>query len=525
MNVAFDPWIPIVTQSGKRELTSLHTALTHGEDIVDVAVRPYERVSLMRLFLSVAHAALEGPKDAVEWCDVSKRLPDRADKYLTSWKDSFELFHTENPWLQVAGLTKVGGDSDSEGDTEPWTPVSKLNLSLATGNASTLFDHQGMIADRSIPIHEIPLSLLTFQCFSPGGLISQVYWNSIQTGKTAKDSPCIPSSMIHALLRGNNLLQTIQLNLPTYEDIRFSYIDNAIGKPVWEMMPTSFSDTTSISNATRSYLGRLVPLTRLVWLDHSGRKMMLGDGLVYPTYSDGFPPEPTATVVLRKNKKEHIRTLLPYRPQKGIWRELGAIVVKRNASGMGGPLSLRNMTQEAESYDIVVAALARDKASIIDAIESVFHISRNFRSNEGTAIYESEVREAELIEGRLRWAIETYRSVIDNGWEGKLRSAGAKKGELKVRLASRATIQYWTTVEKSLSLLMAYIEAIGTEKVMSLRKIWRSMLFKAAIDAYSIACGQDTPRQIKAYAKGWQKLTLKRDSAEPEPIEIKEETV
>ena len=106
MNVAFDPWIPVVTTSGKLVLASLCDVLTKGEQFVDLAVRPHERVALMRLFLCIAHAALSGPKDYDEWCEVPDRFPEAVQRYLTDWKDSFELFHKEKPWLQIAGLSK-----------------------------------------------------------------------------------------------------------------------------------------------------------------------------------------------------------------------------------------------------------------------------------------------------------------------------------------------------------------------------------------------------------------------------------
>jgi len=92
MNVAFDPWIPVVTLSGERKLASLCEVFTDGSDFADLAIRPHERVSLMRLFLCVAHAALEGPKDSKEWKTVPKKLPQAARKYLKEWEDSFELF-------------------------------------------------------------------------------------------------------------------------------------------------------------------------------------------------------------------------------------------------------------------------------------------------------------------------------------------------------------------------------------------------------------------------------------------------
>src|SRR4030042_4539697 len=115
MNVACDPWIPVVTGTGERKLASLNDVFAKGENFADLAVRPHERVSLMRLFLCVAHAALDGPKNYAEWCDVPMRLPEAALKYLKHWKDSFELFHKERPWLQIRDLKGI----DNSGKTSP----------------------------------------------------------------------------------------------------------------------------------------------------------------------------------------------------------------------------------------------------------------------------------------------------------------------------------------------------------------------------------------------------------------------
>jgi CRISPR system Cascade subunit CasA len=524
MNVAFDPWIPILTTAGERKLVSLCTVLTEGERFADLAVRPHERVALMRLFLCVVHSALNGPKDYDEWCDVPKYLPGAVLKYLTHWKDSFELFHETKPWLQVKGLSKyVTGPTSTEHILD-WTPVSKLNFSFATGNNTTLFDHPGMSEDRSIALADTILSMLTFQCFSPGGLISQVYWNGKQTGKSSKDGPCVPAKMLHAFLREENFLGTIHLNLPNYEDIILSYGERDFGKPVWEMMPTSLADSIGVVNATRTYVGRLVPMTRLILIHPSGQRMLLGDGLIYPSFTDGFPTEPTATVVIRQRGKKEERVLLSYRPAKALWRELASVVVKRTSEGLGGPLSLRAI-QDGEKCDLIIAALARDQATIVDTIESVFHIPSCLRSSGGTATYEAEVKYTESMASRLGWAVETYRGEIDHGWEGKLKSAGPAKGTLKAKLHGLATIHYWTTVEKNLPLLMAHIEAIGTDAAISTRDAWRKMLFSTACDAYRVSCGQETPRQMRAFAKGWQKLTNIKDEPETETHETKEEEI
>jgi len=529
MNVAFDPWIPVVTNTGERMLVSLSSVLTEGDKYADLAVRPHERVSLMRLFLCVAHAALNGPESYDEWEGVPQRLPDAAQKYLTEWKDSFELFHAEKPWLQVAELRKSSDEENSVEDVSRWTSVSKLNFSFATGSNSTLFDHEGKENERVISINDTVVSMVAFQCFTVGGLIGQVYWNGVRCGKLANskkengpvkssDGPCIPSSMVHSLLRGKTLVESIHLNLPSYNDISCYGGNPNIGRPAWEMMPCSLSDSQRIQNVTQSYLGRLVPITRLILLHPSGKKMLIGDGFSYPNFASGFQQEPTATVIVQQRRNTEHRALLSYRPSKALWRELSAIVIKRKTEGAGGPLSLRSI-QTGEDCDLVVAALARDRATILDAIESVFHIPSRLLVPEGSASYESEVKIAESLANRLGWAIELYRSEVDGGWEGRLKSAGPKKGDLKVKLHAVATINYWTSVENNLSLLMGHIKAIGTEKAIPTREKWRKMLFASACEAFRISCGQETPRQIRAFAKGWQKLTKKRDKSEPDPSE------
>ena len=522
MNVAFDPWIPVMTAGGKRELVSLEQVFSRGTELADLAVRPHERVALMRLFLCVAHAALNGPCDLDDWLTVPERLPEAAHSYLETWRDWFELFDPEKPWLQVAEITKTAtGNAATESITE-WTPVSKLNFTYATGNNTTLFDHEGLADQREIPLPETILALLTFQCFSPGGLISQVYWNGIQSSKSSKDAPCAPASMAHAFLRGENLQTTVQLNLPTQDLLLRHYPGSKIGRPVWEMRPLSMTDAANVANATQTYLGRLTPMTRLIPLHPSAQLMLLGDGLVYPTFADGFPAETTATVIIKKDKQKDVRALLSYRPNKALWRELGAMVVKRKVGDSGGPLAMDALL-DADSCDLIVAALARDQATIVDTTEAVFHIPAQLLTTQGTQTYDAEAKAAEDRASRLGWAIETYRREIDNGWEGRLKSAGASQAALKSKLHSQATTHYWTTVEGNLDLLFTHVAALGTAAAVPTLEDWRKQLFRAAIEAYHLVCGQDTPRQLRAFAKGLQKLTTQRAQDEADDTFEKEE--
>lgn len=520
MNIAFDPWIPVTTSDGSSSLISVHEALTHGENYADLAVRPHERVALMRLLLCVSHAALDGPKDFDEWEQVPKRLPDAADSYLKTWKDSFELFHPEKPWLQVAGLSLLASPKAKHKDPDDeWLPLTKLSLTRASGNNSTLFDHHASATDYEIFTKpEIALNLLTFQnYFVAGGKASSRKWGTVEMANplNPKGGPCAGKSIIYSFGRGANLLSTMHLNLNSYEDMALIYGDNTefIGKPIWEMPIDSPMNNIAIDNATKTHLGRLVPQTRILKVHHDRNRVLFGAGFYYPKFqdSDAFFPDLFSTIVLDKDKK---RISLGAKKDKSIWRELHSISVriKSRSDGSRGPLWMQNI--DNNTFDIITSAMLTNPsqaAEIVDLIESVYTVPRQLHSELGINTYEKEVQSAASTANKLGWAIETYRQEIDAGWEGRLKMAGPSKGQLQARLRSIGTTHYWTTIEQHLDLLMRAIAALGDDEFVSLQKAWRSMLHTSAREAYQLACAQDTPRQMRAFAKGWKKLTIRQD--------------
>lgn len=536
MNIAFDQWIPVVDISGKTCLASLCEVLTEGHKFADLAVRPHERVALMRLFICVAHAALDGPRDYAAWCDVPKKLPGQALNYLTSWKDSFELFHKHKPWLQVSKLDLLRSDKpEDDSDNKGWSSLNKLCFTRASGNNSTLFDHGSNDKTGSIySYEEIALNLLTFQnYFVAGGKASSRKWGSFEMKNppNPRGGPCSGKSLLFTFIRGNNLSKSIHFNLNTYQDLKMIYGDSDgwLGRPIWEMPIKTPSDNDAIHNATRTHIGRLVPQTRILRIHEDCKRVLLGAGFTYPKMQDEknpFHPDIFATTILNGDGD---RQLLSAKPGRSVWRELHSLAVcQKNSSSLNrGPLCLLNIA-DTESCDIVVNGMItnpKQAAEIVDLVESVFHIPAKLRNQEGARSYGSEVMKCESWAKRLGWAINEYRNEIDGGWEGRLKSAGPGKGELKAKLYHSGVIHYWTTVEKNLSLLMNHIDAIGTYDAIPSREIWRKMIFTAACDAYRTTCGQETPRQMHAFAKGWQKLTAIRDESEQDINEKDEEDV
>lgn len=534
MNVAFDPWIPVISVIGERKLVSLEEVFTQGEKYADIVVRPHERVALMRLFICVAHAALNGPKDYSEWCDVPVNLSGAASNYLSKWKESFELFHEEKPWLQVAGLNALPAAKKTQEDVE-WSTLKKLCYTRASGNNATLFDHEAadVILSKYNP-SEIVLNLLTFQnFFVAGGKASARLWNNyeMKNPPNPKGGPCSGKSILFTFIRGNNLFESICLNLNTYEDLYLFYGDiTYIGKPIWEYPIVSPVDKTAISNATKTHLGRLVPQTRLLRINKDCCRVLFGSGFNYPKYqdkNDTYYPDIFATLIV---KKENEIELLSARPNHALWRELHSLLVrnKNSNSKNRGPLCLLNMPENM-AFDIVVNAMVTNPnqpAEIVDLIDSVFHISPKLQNEEGRSIYESEINKTENVARKLGWAIESYAESYyeqnDRGRGGRKKADESFKKELKAKLHAKATIHYWTTVEKNIQLLMNHIEAIGTDGAIKTQKEWRSMIFTSACESYRIACGQETTRQMRAFAKGWQKLISKRIETEEDTNENKE---
>ncbi|MGH8659130.1 MAG: type I-E CRISPR-associated protein Cse1/CasA [Gammaproteobacteria bacterium] len=515
MNLVTEPWIPVVGIDGGYRLASLEQVFSEGWEFADLAVRPHERIALMRLLICIAQAALDGPAEYYDdWVNAPAQLPQAGKRYLNQWGYAFSLFDSTKPFLQVSWPIK---------NHDSGKPISKLDCALAAGNNSTLFDHEGLAADkRKFSIELLASMLVTFQNFAQGGGVSSAIW--IDKPKNFADGPCKPSSMLHAFIRRKTVCDTICANLLTKEAVSQHFnkpIAQCWGKPIWEMMPASFEDGPKILNATRTYLGRLVPLARLVRLNAQGQFMLLASGLEYPRFPE-CPREASATEVIRNDKRKLLSA-----GAKATWRELSALVVSRGQDEAGGALTLANIPDN-EEFDLWVGALLidpRKTAEVLDTVESVFHIPANMRTDNGRAAYAAEVEWAEGISRKLSWAVETYREQTDGGWERRIKMAGPKRNELRGKLHATATRHYWTAVEKLRPLLMKHVEAIGTtsEAVQQTRNEWLKAIHGAAREAYRLACGQDTPRQMRAFALGWSKLFAKPKTESEQPEELETE--
>src|ERR1019366_3833496 len=248
------------------------------------------------------------------------------------------------------------------------------------------------------------------QCFSPGGRIGLALWNGQETvGKGAGDhAPCLAGGMLHALLRGDSLLATLHKNLLAKRQTEQLFGQNSWGKPVWELMPMRLADAGAVRNANHTYLGRLVPLTRAMWLAGDCRSLILANGLEYGSYAEDGWREPSATIVTRTVKGQPKRVVLPASIDKAAWRELHALTVKGVSQHTnGGPAVLQNISDE-DAFDLWVGALVSNQAKAVDTIESVFHVPAAMLTETSQKVYEKGVQRAETAEFRVRRGGSAY---------------------------------------------------------------------------------------------------------------------
>ena len=489
MNLTTDPWIPALRSDGRRELFSLQDLFTQAHSLHDLAVKPHERIALMRLLLCITHAAIDGPADEAEWEICEQFIQPRVLDYLDTWQISFELLGEGPRFLQLSKLTP-GKDSD-EG-----TPATKLDLSLATGNNSTLFDNHGS-EDRPSSSARSAINLLTFQCFAPGGRIGIAKWNGKDTSGngSSNHAPCTPSSMVHSLVLGRTLLETLHRNLLTRELVMDVYGPNGWGKPIWEQPIMKADDASATDNARMTFLGRLVPLSRAVRLGDEGLSIILANGLDYPIYP-AFR-EASATVIKRKDGF----ALLPASTSRSLWRQLSAISVKHRsaADGVCGPMALNHQISSPET-SLWVGALVTDKAKIEDVVGSIYSLPAGMFTDFGRSAYEHGVTFAEERESHLIQAVKTYAS--------ELKCASPAYNSCRQH--------FWTRIEQSLSSLFDL--ARNADQAAEIpNTVWGNTVQAAAFAAYEQACPRQSPRQIQAYALGLRRLTLISKSTKSNP--------
>lgn len=399
-NLVDEKWITTVD----RGLVSLREIFS-DTGIKQLGGSVIEKLSIFKLLLSIAQAAYT-PDNDLEWNSyTSEKMVIRICSYLEEFKSKFFLYSDDCPFLQfpiLASKTKL-------------KPFSTVQPHVASGN--TTVRTQTEIAFE-VDEKEAARILISLMNFSFGG--KQVDNSfSLTEGYSKGKSGKVGSGLsylgyIHSYFLGNNLIETIRLNLLTAEDIEsINMFPSGIGIPLWEKMPEGENDSIAISYK-QSLLGRLVGLGRFCLLEKNG--LYLSEGLNYLDHQDGVC-DPAVTIDKSKSKIKAIWT----NPEKAPWRSLPAILsfisvaqpsivcqqlqlCRKRVFHYPNPIAIWSLGQKVSSNSGEFKVSGRD-----DSVDSVIWLDKgDILSDAWYEVYAMEIDSLEHLSKILYGAITGY---------------------------------------------------------------------------------------------------------------------
>jgi len=459
-----NPWIPVRYLDGRNALVSLETAFRECADIADLDCAPHERISLMRLLVCITQSELGAPDTPDDWDGFGDGLESRAPAYLRR-ADIFPHFN-----LFGDGPRFLQGPVDES--AAPYL-ASQMVFHFATGNSPTHLDHGGG-TERVFSEAFLARTILIYQLFFVGGSMAS---------KIKGNGPAL--KILHTLLRGSNLKETVILNCIDNDTLASAGI--SFGRPFWE-------DGSQGANCA-SLLGRLVPFQCRLKLLPDMVHTWLEDGLSYPDYPAAR--EPSATIISKKDERFLLRADLA----RGIWKDLHLVVQTRaiESQQQSAPLTIRSHAQriEGDSVDVLLAELYKAKdAKIIDVVESLFSLPRSMFTEAGRARYETGVLFADARSNQLYGAVKQYGSSLKN----------------ESPPTDEAKKHFWHALDQQAGTLLEMIRTPATMGGLSFGEgadQWTLAVRRAARDAYESVCPRQTPRQLQAYAAGLKVLNPK----------------
>ena len=331
-NLIDEPWIPIA-DVGRASLGQLFA----NPDYRGLGGNPVQKIALMKLLLAIAQAATT-PDNESGWQALSEAdLAGNCLAYLKQWRHRFYLYGDE-PFLQMPAIVRAEIKS-----------YGTVQAEIATGNTTVLSQGQ---QERKLDDADKALLLLVQMGFALSGkkTDNSVVLSPGYTGKqndkgkpaSGKTGPSMGfMGLLHNLVLGETLWQTLKLNLLSKEDIDQSALYPAgLGDAPWQIMPQGeYCDIAR--RHQQSLMGRLLPFSRFCLLAENG--LHYSEGIAHPDYkSGGIDP----TIAINRQGKDP--KVLWVNPGKRPWRELtsllGFLVAERGAFDC---LQLRCATRRA----------------------------------------------------------------------------------------------------------------------------------------------------------------------------------
>jgi len=503
-NLVDEKWIPVANEG----LVSLADIFSN-QRYSALGGNPIQKIALTKLLLAIAQSAIT-PSDDEEWKKLGARgIAEKSLNYLLNKRDCFWLYG-ERPFLQMPAIKGV--------------ITARLNAELKTSKKGAKTQE---IIDRAAPfsigpayIPDLPsenntiltqaqyysiatdaekaVFLVTLMNFALGGkrVMKGLPAFSQDCGTktdSAKAGPSIGNhwGYLHSFLQGNDLMESIWLNLFTLEYIRKNaQWTTGLGTPPWERMPVG--ETCPTANALKkSYMGCLVGLSRFVLFEGTG--IFYLEGIQYPSHKNGWR-EPSISVLEEAGGAK----ILWVDPNKRPWRSLTSML-----SFLTGTL-----TRGFDCHQVRIG-LSRARYCGVDKI-GLWSGGLKVRANRGDQsakgdddFVESEFSfEANWLGENWFLKLKTEMAIIEEFSKtvyGRTRGYFAQQHAEWKNQAAQAGNLFWQLAEQHFQDL---INACGKDSSEAMRPLFA----EAALKAYDAYCPRETARQLDAWASSRPQL-------------------
>lgn len=333
-NLIHDPWIPVAYLDGREREVSIETVFRDADKIRCIRGDiPQQMMPMLRLLLAImyrAYADRDGTDEGAMldlWESLwsSRQLDQNVLlTYLEKWESRFDLFDSENPFYQVAGLEYVKKAPDG---------IKELIADMPK-DEKYLFSSREKGRVSSLSFSEAARWLIFKQAYDVAGIKSPVKGNThVAEGKVAPHGMGMLGYEGALCLEGKNLLETLLLNWVLFDGFRK-------GKPVigcekdlppWENNGIS-CDLRPIS--TSEPFG---PVQAFTWQSRRMRLIPSEDGScvvgVISCYGDipnpvNVPGSETMTAWYQTKEDIKNGSIRPERhdPSKALWRGLSSVI-------------------------------------------------------------------------------------------------------------------------------------------------------------------------------------------------------
>ncbi len=479
-NLIDEAWIPIA-DVGRVSLAELFGNASYRA----LGGNPVQKIAVLKLLLAIAQAAAT-PDDEDGWLAQSEAdLAESCRAYLQQWHGCFYLYGAQ-PFLQMPAIARA--ECKSFGTVLP---------EISTGNTTVLTQsqQQAVLDDAAkalLLVVQMGFALAGKKTDNSVVLTPGYSGKSNEKGKpsSGKAGPSVGfMGLLHNFVLGDNLWQTLRLNLLTQQDIAdCARYPGGLGQPPWEARPQGEDCAVARQHKT-TLMGRLLPLSRFCLL--AGKGLHYSEGIAHPDYKAGGIDPSIAIDQSGKDPK-----VLWVNPARRPWRELTALLSFLQ-TGPGGfdCLQLRVATQRAAqqcdrfaiwSGGLRVSSNAGEQyaSGEDDYVESAVSLySADFGS-------EWFVRVQREIDGLGELARMLYGCVMAY-YKTQLVDGKA--------LAEQATALYWQLCERDFQLLL---ECCGTDEAAIIGRKQLRRHFAANIhQSFDRQCPSQTARQLDAWAK------------------------